>query len=431
MASWNIADSAERIVYRVAGLPVAVRAALAAREAGVTDALRSAIAERYWHPEGLADWLELVLGVAISPIGLFLASAFYISRNGRLINQRFGKSIPQQFVEQMKLYFSCGVLPPWYYIFSLHDEGAKRAGTFIQRFETKRCLFPMLKPKKGTPLNDKKRFAAYCAERQIRCVETLLALEGERPDCGLPEYDLFVKPSSGRGGRGAERWDLVGPARFASASGERLGAEKLLDRLVERSRRHHLIVQPRLRPHEQLLEITAGALPTMRVLTCLNENREPEVVTAMLRTSFGRNITVDNLHAGGIGALIDLETGTLSKSSNLGSDAALGWISVHPDTGARIEGREVPCWERVKADAVAAHRHFLDRVVIGWDIAVVEDGPIFIEGNGNPDLDILQRFMRTGLRDHRFGKLLDHHIQDRPRAAVPTAFDRHVEPRQS
>jgi len=258
----------------------------------------------------------------------------------------------------------------------------------------------------------------------------LLTLGGERPESGLPERDLFVKPTTGRGGRGAERWDLVGPATFSSPEGEHLGSEQLLDRLVERSRHRQLIVQPRMRPHPKLHEITAGALPTIRVLTCLNERREPEVMTAMLRTSFGGNVTVDNLHAGGIGALIDLEAGTLSKSSNLGSDASLGWFSVHPDTGAQIEGREVPCWDRVKANAVAAHGHFMDRVVIGWDIAIVEDGPIFIEGNGNPDLDILQRFMRIGLREHRFAHLLGHHFGKRSRASQPARMSARPEPHQ-
>ena len=61
---------------------------------------------------------------------------------------------------------------------------------------------------------------------------------------------------------------------------------------------------------------------------------------------------------------------------------------------------------------MAAHRKFNDRVVIGWDIAVLEDGPILIEGNGNPDLDILQRFMRVGLREHRFAEMLAHHLRE-------------------
>jgi hypothetical protein len=238
-------------------------------------------------------------------------------------------------------------------------------------------------------------------------------LAGEKPSESLPDRDLFVKPTRGRGGRGAERWDLVAPGTFAGPGGKELSGQALLARLVARSRNVRLIIQQRVRPHPDLLALTTGALPTIRVLTCLNEEGQPEVIAAMMRTSFGSNRTVDNLHAGGIGTLIDLESGRLGKASNLGSDARLGWFSAHPDTGAKIEGRVLPYWEAVKASAVAAHTHFNDRVVIGWDVAVLEDGPIFIEGNGNPDLDILQRFMRVGLRDQRFAELLAYHLEQR------------------
>lgn len=418
----SIAARAERMVYRVAGLPVAVSALLASSGGDGADPLRAAFAWRYWHPDGAAEWLELMGGLVAWPLALALGSAWFTLRNGRVIRRRYGKPVTAQVRDQLGLYFSAGVLPPWYYIFSLHEDGPQRAKTFIQRFETKPCYFPLLKRRKGTPLNDKARFAEYCAEHGIRCVETLMYLDGENPARPLPDRDLFVKPSNARGGRGAERWDCVGPSTFVGPEGERPSGDSLLARLVERSRRRPLIVQPRLNAHSDLREISAGALPTLRVLTCLNDRGEPEAVAAMLRTSFGKNRTVDNLHAGGIGALVDLDTGTLSKSSNLGGDARLGWFSEHPDTGARIEGRRVPHWEDAKALAVSAHRHFKDRVVIGWDIAILDDGPIFIEGNGNPDLDILQRFMPVGLRDQRFGELLAYHLAARrPFPAAPSA----------
>ncbi len=405
----RFADSAERIVYRVAGLPVAISSS----PARVADPLRSAFARRYWHPQGAEEWSELIGGLVICPIGVLLAALWFTGRNGIVIRRRYGKSMSAQLREQLRLYFSAGVLPPWYYIFSLHDDGAARAATFIQRFETKTCYFRLLKRRKGSPLNDKSRFAVYCAEHGLRCAETLLTLAGSDPARPLPDQDLFVKPSRGRGGRGAERWDRTGPRAFRSPGGEHLNADDLLRRLVARSRREPLIVQGRLRAHPDLLELTAGALPTVRVLTCLNTKHQPEVMAAMVRTSFGSNMTVDNLHAGGIGALIDLKTGKLSRASNLGFDARLGWFSAHPDTGVAIEGSVVPCWDAVKALAIDAHRQFDDRVVIGWDIAVLDDGPILIEGNGNPDLDILQRFMRIGLREHRFAQLLAHHMNRR------------------
>ena len=405
MSLRSVRQSAERLIYRVAGLPVAVR--------GARDPLHAAFAHRYWHPESAGEAAELAAAIVLWPFALVLASAWFTARNGPIIRRRTGKSSLSQFREQLGLYFSDGILAPWYYIFSLHDDGARRAPTYIQRFETKTCFFRLLKRRKGSPLMDKTRFAEYCAGRGIRCVETLMTIAGADPGAPLPDVDLFVKPIGGRGGRGAERWDRVAASTFAQPDGEQLSGDQLLRRLVERSREAPLIVQPRMRPHPDLARISAGALPTLRVLTCLNEENEPEVMTAMIRTSFGANKTVDNLHAGGIGTLIEIESGKLGKASNLGADARLGWFSVHPDTGAPIEGAVVPCWEEVKRQAVAAHRAFDDRVVIGWDISVLDDGPIFIEGNGNPDLDILQRFMPIGLREHRFARLLEHHLRVR------------------
>jgi hypothetical protein len=410
-------EHAERLVYRVAGLPVALYAAwLASRGIDVGDSfpVELAFASAYWHPASASEWIELVIAVAALPIALPVGSLWFTARNGPTIRSRAGKGLSTQFIEQLRLYFSAGVLPPWYYVFSLHEDACpKRARSFLQRFETKPCIFPLLKERKGSPLNDKATFAEFCAAKGIRCVETIMEIDGSDSDRSLPDRDLFVKKSKGRGGRGAERWDRVAPFTFEGPGGERLHATALLERLAERSRKAPLIVQPRLTACRQLADLTTGALSTVRVVTCLDETGNPEVIGAVFRMAIGENVTVDNLHAGGIAAAVALDSGRLSRATNLGTDARLGWLSTHPDTGAKIEGRGLPSWDKVKALAVTAHRAFSDRVVIGWDIAMLDDGPILIEGNGNPDMDILQRFMRTGLRNHRFGELLAHHLRTR------------------
>lgn len=64
-----------------------------------------------------------------------------------------------------------------------------------------------------------------------------------------------------------------------------------------------------------------------------------------------------------------------------------------------------------KALAVKAHEAFADRVIVGWDIAIDPDGPIIVEGNGSPDMDLMQRFMELGFcHQHRFSELLAHHL---------------------
>jgi hypothetical protein len=191
-----------------------------------------------------------------------------------------------------------------------------------------------------------------------------------------------------------------------------VSADILVQHLQELAERCAMLVQKRIAPHSELADLTSGALPTIRVTTCLNEDGEPEVVGAVFRMAIGGNRIVDNLHAGGIAANVGLDDGALSSASNLGMDAKLGWLDRHPDTNARIIGRVLPLWNETKALAMRAHRSFADRVLVGWDIAITDDGPVIVEGNSSPDLDILQRF-GAPVCSSRFGELLAWHLLDR------------------
>jgi hypothetical protein len=128
--------------------------------------------------------------------------------------------------------------------------------------------------------------------------------------------------------------------------------------------------------------------------------------------AMGDNHVVDNLHAGGIAAGIDLETGILGPASNLGMEAELGWLARHPGSGAPICGVRLPHWDEFAAFVINAHRAFADRVLIGWDIAITPDGLVVVEANGAPDLDIMQRPFRRGLMRERLGQLLAFHLRE-------------------
>jgi hypothetical protein len=93
-------------------------------------------------------------------------------------------------------------------------------------------------------------------------------------------------------------------------------------------------------------------------------------------------------------------------------DAKLGWLDRHPDTNARITGTILPLWSETKTLAILAHRSFADRVLVGWDIAITDEGPLIVEGNSSPDLDILQRF-GVPVCNSRFGGLLAWHLRQR------------------
>jgi hypothetical protein len=408
----------ERIIYRICGLPVCLAGLLFGFSADDRGLLRHAFADHYWHPYDAIEWLDISVAVAIWPVGLLLSAIWYTVHNGAVVRNRCGRPRLRQFLDQLRLYWTAGVLPPWYYIFSLHDGPTRdHANSFLHRYETKKGLFKVLADhrRSQSPLGDKFAFAEFCQLHQVPAVPViavarhgqLSGLENGR----LPDEDLFLKPVRGRGGNGAERWDLVIPGRYRAPHGVEISSEELQERLVLESWTHPRIVQPRVTNCAELNDINNGALSTVRVLTCLDEEDRPEVIAAVLRMAVGANSTVDNFHAGGVAANVDLETGVLGPASNLGKDANLGWWDCHPNSGAQIRGRQMPQWNDICRVVVQAHRAFGDRVMIGWDIAATPEGVRLIEGNSGPDVDIMQRLTRRGLMEGRCGQLLAHHVR--------------------
>jgi len=405
---------AESVTYRIGGLPVAVMALFAGSSAETAAALRAVYADHYWQPGSVTAFGELLAATLLWPVGLIAAAAWFGMKNGEIVRSRCGKSRWRQLVEQLRAYFTAGVLPPWYYMFELYGEG-QDCRSFLNRFETKQGYYSLIR-RRRTPtsnLGDKVRFAARCRAHQLQAVPVVAtAIDGKltlHEDDHLPAADLFVKPICGAGGTGAERWDHV-DGGYRDGAGQVCDEHQFLEQLKRKSRENARLIQPRIVNCADLADVNNGALSTVRVLTCLDEQDRPEIVGAVMRMAVGKNHRVDNIHAGGIAARVDLPTGKLGLASNLGTDASLGWVESHPDGGGPIRGRTVPQWTEIRALAERAHRAFDDRVVIGWDIAPTDSGPTIVEGNSGPDVDLMQRPARAGMANGRFGELLLHHL---------------------
>jgi hypothetical protein len=127
----------------------------------------------------------------------------------------------------------------------------------------------------------------------------------------------------------------------------------------------------------------------------------------------GSNHLVDNGHAGGIAASIDLGTGRLEAATDLAADGRVGWLTSHPNSGAPIAGFELPYWPQLPAFVARAHAAFSDRVLVGWDIAICPEGLVLVEANAAPGLDLLQRPVRRGMARGRLGEILAYHLEQR------------------
>ena len=380
-------------------------------------------ARAVWHERGLLARLRLLGALLVSPVVAVGMMGWVTWLNGAAIKRRSGKGILRQISEQLYLVAAHDVLPPWYYIFELFEDGKRRrARDYLHRFETKGGLFRVLKRTSRanrTPLSDKLLFAARCSDHGLPSVPIFLIAEnGEfRGACvqggddapRLPAVDLFVKPLGGRGGFGAESWRVERSGQYSDGN-VHLPVAALLAHLRRRSLTECCIVQPRLVNHPDIADLSNGALATLRILTVENERGEFEPTHAVLRMAVGGNTIVDNFHAGGVAAKVDLRSGELGRATDIGLRPERGWCASHPDTHARIEGRRLPFWRETLDLTSRAHAAFSDRVLIGWDVAILKDGPVLVEGNAGADVDIVERTHGEPLGDSRFGQLLAFHL---------------------
>lgn len=126
---------------------------------------------------------------------------------------------------------------------------------------------------------------------------------------------------------------------------------------------------------------------TIRVYTVYDDaTQEAYVFKTTLRAGVGDSI-VDNSHSGGQAYEVDIETGAVDSRS--WSHATPGLL-VHPGTDIVMLGVKIPFWAEVLNLCKSAAEKLHQVRYIGWDVAVKEDGPILIEGNHDPDLDLVE-----------------------------------------
>jgi hypothetical protein len=367
---------------------------------------------------------QRVLLVFIWPPAVILLSLCLTCANGVFVARRYRRSIAAQFMDQIRLAFAHGMPPNFYYSYELHEpHNAARVHQYVHRAYLKRSgkLYKHLYlscPERGRRaqiLNDKMAFDQFCRQRNLPTARLFAVVEDgafawtDPNHSILPPLNLFVKPRKANGGRGAQRWTYEN-GRYVPSEGPSLDASQLCDHLAELSRRDACLIHECLVNHRELQDLTAGALSTLRMYTFSTETGEVEHLFTMLRMSRDPRRVVDNVCRGGLAAQVDAATGLLGKATDLGMLARTGWVEHHPSTGGPILGRRIPYWREALDLAISAHLQLEAPFFVGWDIAITERGPVIVEGNKAPDLEIEQRLCGPW-GNQRFGELLVRHIK--------------------
>ena len=196
--------------------------------------------------------------------------------------------------------------------------------------------------------------------------------------------DIIIKPDNMYGGQGVM---LI----------ENNASKKLyLKQIYDTAHKAGSIAEERLYNHEAYRNIYDRSLNTIRVITLINKTGNVEILGCI--NQFGSNGSItDNDENDGIWAVANIENGIVTDCEKCDETAVI--YDIHPDTGRSIIGFENVSWNKVLGMAREAAMVVPQCRLIGWDIAVLENGDVeLIEGNVTPELGVFEAISHKGLR---------------------------------
>lgn len=241
-----------------------------------------------------------------------------------------------------------------------------------------------------TPQNVILTFCNTASDADFKCPpEGVRLSDGEKESLvsllSQLEGSYFCKPLDGECGSGVVK--LVADKR-ESGSVNMDGVIMTVEAAAELLSDSSYLIQNQITQHPAINKIYPLSINTVRLVTVRDVNTgRIEVFPSVLRIgNLGNN--VDNFSMGGIVVNIDLDTGQLESTGFMKSEYGT-LSSSHPSSGVIFSECCVPFIKEAVAMAKKFH-FFLDLHSIGWDIAITPDGPCFIEGNDNWEIDAQQ-----------------------------------------
>lgn len=205
--------------------------------------------------------------------------------------------------------------------------------------------------------------------------------------------DFVIKPSKGSGGGGIVVIAGRQGAYWVGPSGKRFGVGELRKHICDIifgvysfDLADRVIIEERVRQHAEISALSPFGLADVRVILF-----QDEPMFAMTRVPTRASDGRANLHQGALGIGIDLATG-MTMHAILHNEP----VKTHPDTGETLLGRTLPYWDGILRIARLAGQA-VPLKYLGVDISIAETGPVLLEINVRPGLQI-QNANLAGLR---------------------------------
>lgn len=135
------------------------------------------------------------------------------------------------------------------------------------------------------------------------------------------------------------------------------------------------IIEEYIVQSKEMLEFCPTSVNTVRVTTIVKDGK-CELVSSLFR--IGNGDVVDNFHANGVAANVDVKTGIVDTHA---IDVNNNIHKRSPMTNKKIKGFHIPHWAQIVELCNQIAFVVEESKLIGWDFAVTENGIDLIEGN--------------------------------------------------
>ncbi|MCD6659098.1 MAG: hypothetical protein LT105_02960 [Lentimicrobium sp.] len=196
---------------------------------------------------------------------------------------------------------------------------------------------------------------------------------------------VVIKDPDSTGGKGVRIVEVTNGAENTIMLGD-VTFDKFIEE--ELSNRNSIYIEDFVVQHDQLSRISPSSVNTLRVITMINDANEVDIIGSVFR--IGVNCSVDNYSAGNLAAEIDPINGVVITGGIRKRSSCDEYHDIHPVTKEKILGFQIPFWEEAISMVKIAAKRYPPVRTVGWDIAITENGPVFIEGNSSWNKDTWQ-----------------------------------------
>lgn len=329
-----------------------------------------------------------------------------ITKKMQFVAQKHGVSVGRQVREIFALRYGPGkLLPQEYYRYFVYDPALTRRQKreFLGDRASLALNYGLTAPELAGArfiVDKKPLFLALCGASGIACTETQAmyapqmkigpwrALRNAAETLAFlkhsARYPLYGKPTDGKqsiGGVQIERLDADGHLRFGpDLQGPHV--EAFVAEVLQKFPNGYLF-QTCAQFAKDLRGLAPEGLGPLRLNTIMTEQGQPEAYFGILRLPVKGTEAGPTKSLSRIFARLDLESSTIDFAVDRTGGANTP-VDIQPATGQKLTGFRI---EQL-ADAVAlvknAHMLVPELGTVGWDVALTDDGPLIIEGNGNP-----------------------------------------------